>query len=198
MAGMGITGVQDRQAPFDGKNATCMPGSTARPHDRSPGGPAAAASPEIPRSLPCRRAGHSPVTGTSRVQSSAGPGQPCLAGTRQRGGDLIDLNAAPRGRRSAATAPAPLYLPPHHGGPPAHDRWTRPRASPGTKAARSPRIAAISTPGTGTASQNHVASLGADLTCVFSELRGQRCSSGGCPATAANYHHARKSSLAGP
>ena len=28
--------------------------------------------------------------------------------------------------------------------------------------------------------------------CVFSELQGQRCSSGGCPATAADCHHVRK------
>ena len=29
-------------------------------------------------------------------------------------------------------------------------------------------------------------------TCVFSKLRGQRCSSGGCPATAADFHDTRK------
>jgi len=32
-------------------------------------------------------------------------------------------------------------------------------------------------------------------SCLFSELRGQRCSSGGCPATAADYHRVRKVQL---
>ena len=37
-----------------------------------------------------------------------------------------------------------------------------------------------------------VCQYGNARTCLFSELRGQRCSSGGCPGTAADCHRVRK------